>query len=61
MSTETLDQLYLEWSQFTKARTAREIALVGLLGEMTYEMAAYDSKPERELVKRAYTLLDEVK
>lgn len=27
MQTETLDKLYLEWSQFTKARTAREIKL----------------------------------
>jgi hypothetical protein len=27
METETLDKLYLEWSQFTKARTAREIAM----------------------------------
>ena len=27
MSTETLDKLYLEWSQFTGARTAREIAM----------------------------------
>ncbi len=26
METETLDKLYLEWSQFTKCRTAREIA-----------------------------------
>ncbi len=26
MDTETLDKLYLEWSQFTKCRTAREIA-----------------------------------
>lgn len=25
MQTETLDRLYLEWSQFTKARTAREL------------------------------------
>ena len=25
-STETLDKLYLEWSQFTEARTEREIA-----------------------------------
>lgn len=28
MDTETLDKLYLEWSQFTEARTAREIRLV---------------------------------
>ena len=26
MTTEILDKLYLEWSQFTKCRTAREIA-----------------------------------
>lgn len=25
--TETLDKLYLEWSQFTNARTAREIKM----------------------------------
>ena len=27
MDTETLDKLYLEWSQFTKARTRRELAM----------------------------------
>lgn len=27
VQTENLDRLYLEWSQFTKARTARELAL----------------------------------
>lgn len=27
METSTLDKLYLEWSQFTGARTGREIAL----------------------------------
>lgn len=27
MSTETLDKLYLEWSQFTNAETATEIKL----------------------------------
>jgi len=27
MDTETLDKLYLEWSQFTNARTAREIKM----------------------------------
>ncbi|MDH0869718.1 hypothetical protein [Agrobacterium pusense] len=26
-NTETLDKLYLEWSQFTKAETAKEIKL----------------------------------
>lgn len=28
---ETLDKQYLEWSQFTDARTEREIALIGAL------------------------------
>jgi hypothetical protein len=31
VTTETLDKLYLEWSQFTRARNAREIALIGLI------------------------------
>ena len=30
-STETLDKLYLEWSQFTQARTARELRYEALL------------------------------
>jgi hypothetical protein len=28
MTTETLDKLYLEWSQFTKAKTAQELSLM---------------------------------
>lgn len=31
MTTETLDKLYLEWSQFTKARTERELRYEALL------------------------------
>lgn len=31
MTTETLDKLYLEWSQLTKARNAREIAMAAAL------------------------------
>ena len=31
METETLDKLYLEWSQFTQARTARELRYEQLL------------------------------
>lgn len=27
MQTETLDKLYLEWSQFTKAKTGKELHL----------------------------------
>ncbi len=33
-NTETLDKLYLEWSQFTKAETAKEIALKKLVATM---------------------------
>jgi hypothetical protein len=33
MDTETLDKLYLEWSQFTTARTHREIRMAALLLE----------------------------
>lgn len=29
--TETLDRLYLEWSQFTSARTSREVEALALL------------------------------
>ena len=31
METETLDKLYLEWSQFTKAKTKRELQLEAAL------------------------------
>jgi len=34
--TETLDKLYLEWSQFTEARTAREIKLKESLAEAIF-------------------------
>lgn len=31
MNTETLDKLYLEWAQFTKARNRREVEALALL------------------------------
>ncbi len=31
MTTETLDKLYAEWSQYTTARTAREVEAADLL------------------------------
>lgn len=34
MTTETLDKLYLEWSQFTEARTSRETDLLDLATNM---------------------------
>lgn len=39
-TTEALDRLYLEWSQFTRARTSREIELVKALEAM--QEAYYD-------------------
>lgn len=38
MTTETLDKLYLEWSQFTKARTFREIAMLGALRDVEHSL-----------------------
>jgi hypothetical protein len=35
--TATLDKLYLEWSQFTSARTAREIEALALLSRLDRE------------------------
>ena len=39
MTTETLDKLYLEWSQFTKARNRREIRAVEMLRAIRFEYA----------------------
>jgi len=38
MTTETLDKFYLEWSQFTRARTRREIALM----QAAQQVCAFD-------------------
>lgn len=43
METETLDKLYLEWSQFTKARTALERRLIRVI-----EFYALDSNWRRD-------------
>jgi hypothetical protein len=34
MTTETLDKLYLEWSQFTRARTERELKMARALADI---------------------------
>ncbi len=44
MITETLDRLYLEISQFTKARTRREIALEARVDELVERLEASESK-----------------
>ena len=41
MTTETLDKLYLEWSQFTKARTSREIAMENALRWVLNNLGAH--------------------
>jgi len=38
-TTETLDKLYLEWSQFTDARNARELAALDLLRGLKFRHA----------------------
>ena len=38
MKTETLDKLYLEWSQFTKAKTKRELDLEKLLHDAQFQL-----------------------
>lgn len=43
MQTETLDKLYLEWSQFTKAKTARELYLESLIKEIA-ESKSWESQ-----------------
>lgn len=41
--TETLDKIYLEWSQFTKARTALEIELLRRLNALEEVVEDYVS------------------
>ena len=38
INTETLDKLYLEWSQFTDARTERELELARLYDELIMQV-----------------------
>lgn len=43
-TTETLDKLYLEWSQFTKARTGKEQLLLSTLHQIVRCDALDDAK-----------------
>lgn len=73
MSTETIDKLYLEWSQFTKARNAREIAASKALHhanvdlsvmlpivEETHGDVARDIRQTLELIDLAMTALGRI-
>lgn len=44
MTTETLDKLYLEWSNFTKARTGREMMLVATCHKISECNSLNDAK-----------------
>lgn len=43
MDTETLDKIYLEWSQFTKARTLRERTLAKALQNFLDSYIAFEA------------------
>jgi hypothetical protein len=59
METETLDKLYLEWSQFTKARNAREIEAIAVLKEALYHIRhkTDDEKARNYIIERIETAL----
>lgn len=53
MDTETLDRLYLEWSQFTGARNGREINLRSALDQiLAIAKAGRSSENQREIALR---------
>lgn len=54
--TETLDKLYLEWSQFTSARTSREIEMKKLLWEAR-DAFIEDYKPSKEWFERFFEVM----
>lgn len=62
--TETLDRIYLEWSQFTEARTRREIELAARVEELEHAVrdAAITLRNDRYDVRiyNALATLDDV-
>jgi len=52
MSTETLDKLYLEWSQFTQAKTSRELALENFIRSVMPSMTGKDQRAARLLLEQ---------
>ena len=49
--TETLDKLYLEWSQFTAARNSRELAALDLLRGIKFRFALKLKPDEKKKLK----------
>lgn len=61
-TTETLDKLYLEWSQFTEARNSREITAVNLIGSARTRLELSDCTKEDiawviETLNKAYDVV----
>jgi len=53
--TETLDKLYLEWSQFTQAKTARELQLENFIRRCIPSMTVKEQQAARERNRRLAT------
>lgn len=61
--TETLDRLYLEWSQFTQAKTWRDIAAEKALTEIAHSMSRKWAEPGEHAnwcIERAQAALAEI-
>jgi len=51
MQTETMDKLYLEYSQITKARTARELSMLTALNRIRWFARQHDTLAAMTIVK----------
>jgi hypothetical protein len=54
-TTETLDRLFLEWSQFTAAKTRREIELENTISDALHHLR--DATPRNGPVIKAISIL----
>jgi hypothetical protein len=61
MATETLDRLYLEWSQFTKARTQREILMIEALKSVDEYFVFFDTIVPPDKARGARAALNSVR
>ena len=55
--TETLDKLYLEWSQFTDARNKRELAALDLLQGIKFRHGLKLKPDEKKAINTLITQL----
>jgi len=61
MNTETLDKLYLEWSQFTHARTSREIEMAQALSKLVAILDSRHGSVSDKMGSLAYLVDTEVR